>query len=278
VIQRMTQTDTYWLDEFEFSGDDIAGVYELILDSGKQQSDSDLAIAVIEKHCRSEELTIQAELTKGDAYQPMDRYEVGQQIVFPALELAVGTVVAKREGHNPEYGAFDVIRVEFDGQQASREFASGLAGDHKLNRREGEVDVWTSGEVRTPAEMYDRVGSAVRQKLARALRDHAEFVRIGDNWFLRELLVDVHPGQLNIAEALIEVRGMPLPTVELIPDLDMPAEVPSDVLALSLNIALAADGRFDNVGDSGRDIWYLNRLTPEDVTSPPQRLVVRSEA
>jgi hypothetical protein len=278
VIQRITQTDVYWLDEFEFSSDDIAGVYELILDSGKQQSDSDLVLAVIEKHCRSEELAIQAELTKGEAYQPKDQYEVGQQIVFPALELAVGTVAGKREGHNPEYGAFDVIQVEFDGQERVREFASGLGGDHKLNRREGEVDIWTSGDVRTPAELYERVGSAMQQKLVQSLQDHDEFVRVGDNWFLRELLVAVNPGQLNIAEALIEVRGMPLPTVELIPDLDMPAEVPAEVLALSLNIALATDQRFDNVGDSGRDIWYLNRLTPQDVTSPPQRLVIRPEA
>lgn len=277
MIQRRTQTDTYWQDEFEFSSDDIAGVYELILDSGRQRSASDLAYSVIEKHCRSEETAIQAELTKGEAFQPKDRYEEGQQIVFPSLDLATGTVVGKREGHNPEYGEFEVIQVAFDGQEKAREFASGLSGEHKLNRGEGEADIWSSGDLQSPAVLLERIGSAVEQKLVASLRDHDEFVQVGDTWFLSELLVNVHPGQLNIAEALIEVRGMPLPTVELIPDLDMPAEAPAEVLALSLNLALAADSRFGNVGDSGRDIWYLRRLTPPNVTSPPQRLLVRDE-
>ena len=42
-------------------------------------------------------------------------------------------------------------------------------------------------------------------------------------------------------------------------------------------MALEADARFDNVGDSGRDIWYLRRLTPEKVIVPPARLVIESE-
>jgi hypothetical protein len=277
VIQRRTQTDTYWLEEFEFSGDDIAGVYELILDSGKQLSTTAMALAVIEKHCRREEAGIQAELNKGAAYQPKDRYDEGQQIIFPALDLAMGTVVGKREGRNPEYGDFDVIQVAFEKDGETKEFASGLSGKHNLNRGVGETDIWASGDVATPAVLHERIGPEVEEKLAGSLRDHDEFVQVGDAWFLRELLADVHPGQLNIAEALIEVRGMPLPTVELIPDLDMPAEVPSEVQALSLNLALAADGRFDNVGDTGRDIWYLRRLTPPSVTSPPERLAVHVE-
>jgi hypothetical protein len=32
------------------------------------------------------------------------------------------------------------------------------------------------------------------------------------------------------------------------------------------------DERFDNIGDSGRDIWYLRRLIPEPVVDPPARL------
>lgn len=82
------------------------------------------------------------------------------------------------------------------------------------------------------------------------------------------MLVPIGPGHLNIAEALIEVKGKPLPTPELAADLDLPAEVSEEIRNLSVNFALQADERFDNVGDSGRDIWYLRRLTPEQVVNP----------
>lgn len=278
MIQRKTQTDAYWQEAFDFSSEDSADIYEQILDAGKPLSTSDMALAVIEKLCRREEAAIQAELTRGSAYQPKELYQVGEQIVFPAFDLAMGTVVDTRPGHSPEYGDFTVVQVEFEDDEGDREFASGLTGEHKLNRGEGELDFWLSGDVLTPAELHERIGSVVEESLVRSLRDQDEFVQMGDKWFLRELLADVHPGQLNIAEALIEVRGMPLPTVKLIPDLEMPAEVPAEIQALSLDLALDADERFDNIGDSGRDIWYLRRLTPRSVATLPARLAIRVES
>jgi hypothetical protein len=44
-----------------------------------------------------------------------------------------------------------------------------------------------------------------------------------------------------------------------------------------VNYALEGDERFDNIGDSGRDIWYLRRLAPELVVDPPARLVLATE-
>jgi hypothetical protein len=89
---------------------------------------------------------------------------------------------------------------------------------------------------------------------------------------LQDALIDIDLGRLNIAEALIEIKSMPLPTANFLPDLDLPAEASDEIKLLSLNCALQADERFDNIGDMGRDLWYLGRLTPQVVVNPPDRL------
>jgi hypothetical protein len=277
VIQRQTQTATYWQEQFDVASADAGYLYGLVLDGAQPVPMAVLACTLIEHHCRQEEGLIQAELSKGMAYQPGDLYQVGQPIIFPVLEYGLGTVVGTRPGRNPEHGDFTVIQVQFDGQDDVREFASGLQGEHKLNRKEGEEALLEKGDLLSPEELYERYGSAIEETLEVFLREHKDFVQFGDQWFLRDLLVEVKVGHLNIAEALIEIKAMPLSTADLLPDLDFPAEAPEEIQLLSLNCALEADERFDNVGDRGRNIWYLRRLTPEPVVSTPPRLAVEVE-
>jgi len=278
VIQRKTQTGIYWQERFQVSSEDVSRIYDRILDAGKPVSTSALAESLVENHCRREESQIQAELSRGPVYQPQEAYQEGQEVLFPALDYVWGTVVGTRPARNPAYGEFIAIQVQFEGGRRLREFASGLSGQHKLNRPQGEAGLSAAGELRSPAELYREYGPAADEKLINCLREHDEFVQLGTEWFLRELLVVVHIGQLNIAEALIEIKGMPVPTAALLADLDLPAEVPEQIRAISLKRALEADARFDNVGTSGRDVWYLRRLTPQGVVNPPDRLVLRTES
>jgi hypothetical protein len=277
VIQRKTQTENYWQEEFDITDQDTTGVYDLVLEEGEPVPMEALVVWLMERHCRLEEAAIQTELSKGPAYQPAEEYEVGQQLIFPAFEYALGTVVGEREAISPEYGEFTAIQVQFEGEDQTREFASGLGGDHKLNRADGEVGLLASKDLLPGEQLYELYGSGVEAKLGASLGQHEEFVQFGTNWFLRELLVDVHLGQLNIAEALIEIKSRPLPTDELLQDLDLPQEVTEEIRVLSLNRALEADERFDNVGDSGRTVWYLRRLTPDPVVNPPAQLAYRAE-
>ena len=277
MIQRRTQTATYWQEQFDLTSKDVSHFYSLILDEGKPFSTAVLAQAVIERQCRQEEALIQAELSKGPVYQPKDLYEVGQQIIFPVFEYALGRVVGTRPGRHPNFGEFTVIQVEFGGDDGIREFASGLVGEHKLNRHEGEDDLLAAGGLLAPAELYEKYGAFVEKKLIASLQKHEEFVFFGSQWFLRDLLVEIQPGYLNIAEALIEIKGMPLPTSEFLAEMNLPAEVSEEIRILSVNHALQADERFDNVGDGGRDIWYLRRLTPESVVNPPKRLFIKAK-
>ncbi|NIV28204.1 MAG: hypothetical protein GWN58_01460, partial [Anaerolineae bacterium] len=274
MIQRRTQTAEYWQEEFTLVKKDEAFLYDHILDGGKPVSTAVLAEALIGRHCRQEEDLIEAELSKGEVYQPKDSYKAGDALIFPVFEYRLGMVTGTRPGISPEYGEFTVIQVEFDGEDGFREFASGLQGDHRLNRVEGESEVLVSAELSSPQELHKLYGDSVEAEVAAHLEEHGDFVNFGGDWFLQDLLVSVDEGSLNIAEALVEIKGMPQATDDFLADLDLPTEVSEEIRLLSLSRALEADERFDNIGDTGRDLWYLRRLTPEPVVSPPARLVI----
>ncbi len=272
MIQRKTQTATYWQEELAPSRSDLAHLYGLILDRATPQDTATLAEALIGRHCRQEEEAIEAELGRGRVYQPREAYEAGEAILFPTMEFALGTVVGTRPGRNPNYGDFVVIQVQMEGDDEVREFASQLQGEHRLNRDGGADAFVPTGDMLPPAELYQRYGDSVEKTLVEALTDHEDFIRFRDEWFLKDLLTPIELGHRNIAEALIEIRGMPLAPADIAGELDLPAEVPAETQIFSVNHELDIDERFDNVGDSGRDIWYLRRLSPELVSHPPARL------
>jgi hypothetical protein len=278
VIQRRTQTAAYWQEEFDLTSQDVGFLYDRLLDKGEPVSTAAMAQNVIEQHCRREEESIRAELGSGRAYQPGEPYEAGEKLIFPALDFAAGTVVGMRPGSSPDYGDFTVIQVQIEDDDDVREFASELSGEHALDHK-GEEDqlLATEGLLSAP-ELYEEYGPAIAEKLVAALSEHDEFVQYKGEWLLRDLLAEIHAGHLLIAEALIDVRGMPLPTAEFLPDLDLPTEIPEPIQLLSISYALEDDERFDNVGDSGRDTWYLRQLAPEPVASPPARLAISAEA
>ena len=278
MIQRRTQTETYWKDSFEATAKDTSRIYDLILDEGVPVPMEALVHDVVEFHCRQEEERIRAELTRGSVFQPKDEYEVGEDLIFPALNYRLGKVVTTRPGRSPEYGEFTVIQVEIEGEDGILEFASALQGEHKLNFDSEETVPFGAEDLLPASELAERYGDYVGEELSVALEDRDEFVQFGDRWFLKDLMVDVSEGHLHIAEALIEIKGRPLSTAELVPDLDLPAEAPEEIKVLSVAGALVADDRFDNVGDSGRDIWYLRRLTPEAVVNPPARLKIKTQS
>ena len=274
MIQRRTQTAQYWQEQFALTDKDIGFLYGLILDEARPVATSAIAQEIIERHCRQEEELIQNELSKGEVYEPKESYEVGQTILFPALDYALGTVTGTRTGRNPDYGDFVVIQVEFDDEDEVREFASALQGEHRLNRDGGQADLLSTGDLLSPQELYEKYGDLVEETLEARFEDHSDFISFGDEWFLQDALLEIDMGRLNIAEALIEIKSMPLTTASFLPDLDLPAEVSDEIKILSLNCALEADERFDNIGDTGRDLWYLSRLTPDLVVNPSPRLQI----
>jgi hypothetical protein len=63
--------------------------------------------------------------------------------------------------------------------------------------------------------------------------------------------------------------GEPLPTADLLKDVELPEGVNPKLAEFSLNFALQEDGRFDEVGPAGEVLWCLQRLEPDNVREVP---------
>jgi hypothetical protein len=271
LVQRKTQTAKYWQERFVVDAEDIEHLYSLLLERNQPQSTDSLALSIVQHHCQAEEMTIRAELQRGTLYQPKDSYQVGEQVVFPRFDYAAATITGQRSGHNPQYGDFTVVQVEFEANSGVREFVADFLYPHPLNLEEGQSLAEAEG-LASPQELHDLYKKNIHSKLLVALEEHEEFINFRGHWFLKGLLVPIHDGHLNIAEAVIDINDEPVPVDALLKDLELPTDIPTETQAISINFALNADQRFENVGPKGQVLWYLRRLEPADVTQVPVQL------
>ena len=279
MLQRKTQTPAYWEQNFAITPDDIEHLYHYVLERAVPVAIEDLTLELVRYRCQQEEQVMRAELARGVIYQPKESYAVGDQVVFPAFDYRLGVVRAIRQGHNPEHGEFNVIAVQLEGEDTTREFAADLKTPHRLNQTDDGEELWRSANLISPEELVARHGDRVCSLLSEALQHpDSGFVSHNGQWFLKALLVDVHVGYLNLAEALIEVKGQPLSVQSLLAELDIPAEAPQEVRMFSLNLALSQDERFDPIRSREGDSWMLRRLEPPAALSTPRRLTRPSRA
>jgi len=264
-----SQTEAFWRDEYQVTDQDLDLVTSLILDAGKPRSADILAAAIIMRRVKREQQALAQMASRGDLYQPKNTYEVGQRLVFSAREFADGTVTDVREGYNPKYGEFSVIKVQFEDEGPELEFAAGFAYEHALNRPEEEL-LGGSDEAFSVEDLVATCLPYVRDRLSAALEEHDEFLRFEDEWYLQELLPDVDEGYLNLAEALIYERDKPLSVSDILSALDLAEGTSVAAQSFALNRALASDARFDDVSLDDQPLWYLRQLEPTAVhTRPP---------
>ncbi|MGQ9493612.1 MAG: hypothetical protein ACUVR2_07595 [Anaerolineae bacterium] len=268
--KRQTQTAEYWLNEFAIHKEDIEHLYEWFVEENEPHSLDELCLKVMERRCQREEEAL-SKAGKGVIYQPQDKYEVGQRIVFPAFDYASGEVLAVREGHNPRYGSFRVIQVQLENESIPREFAAELTQDHVLNRSAALLE--ESAGLLSSEQLYQQYGAIVRERLQEALQQSADFVHFDGQWFLQGLLPEVTPFHVNIAEAMIDVQGHPLSIVQLLQEVELPAEAKASAKAYALGYALSQDPRFVKIGTGDKATWYLANLMPTSALYKPARLV-----
>ena len=257
----------YWKN-LQITPQDIEFLHNHLFEIETPSTTRELVVVLIHERNRAERLSIlHRRQAGGKVYAPRESFQVGEGVVFPALDWKHGKVVNVRAGNNLELGEFNVLTVQLeDGDE--RLFASDLA-IHLLNDEPVSVD----GDDFDPEAVLRANGHSLDKKLEASLKDDENIVRIAGRWFPRALLIDVNVGHLNLAEAVLDMSGgEPLPASALLKDVSLPDGVNPKLAEFSLNLALQEDGRFDEVGPAGEVLWCLYRLEPEEVREVPLHL------
>jgi len=267
MASESTTSSEYWND-LQISRQDVEYLHTYLFEHETPLTTRELVNVLISERIHAEQLAEQARRQAGGrTYFPKETYQVGEDIMIPALNWKHGKITAARAGQNPELGTFDVLTVQFD-NGSERLFASNLT-PHVLNEQPVTVEE-TSIEVDAIVNAY---GSAIEKKIEATIRSDDELVRIASRWFPRALLVDVNVGHLNLAEAVLDMSGgEPLPTSALLKDVALPDGINPKLAEFSLNLALQEDKRFDEVGPAGQVLWCLRRLEPDAVREVPSYL------
>jgi hypothetical protein len=265
MIAPLNIKEDYW-ENFSVEEKDLEYIYNLLLEKAVPLPIKEISDRLIGFRIEEEKLRLQDQRSKqGNIYLPKDEFNVGDKLTFPTLDMREGKVTAIRDGFNPDYPELKVIEVEFDSGK-NRSFASRVE-NHTLNHI---LDVPENDPNLDPEEVSSSFGEDVRIKLEEALNQNDDLVKIAGNWFPRSLLVDVHIGYLNLAEAVLEeAKGGPIGTVDLMKQVELKANADEKLLEFSLNLALDEDARFDEVGPSGETLWFLKQLEPESVREKP---------
>ncbi|HSB01461.1 MAG TPA: hypothetical protein VLE49_12490 [Anaerolineales bacterium] len=266
VSDPLISTD-YWTD-LQITQQDVEFLHNYLFEHETPLTVRELVTVFVNERIRAERLaTQQRRQAGGKTYLPGESYQVGDSLIFPALNWKHGKVTAVRTGANPEIGPFDVLTVDL-GNGSEKLFASNLA-DHSLNGQAVTVEE----EGFDADEVLRAHGSALERKIEAAFRADDELVRIAGRWFPRALLVDVNVGHLNLAEAVLDMAGgEPLATSALLKDVALPEGINPKLAEFSLNFALQEDARFDEVGPAGEVLWCLRRLEPDEVRETPLHL------
>jgi len=259
----LTTTD-YWTN-LQVTRQDVEFLHNHLFDNETPLTPRELVAVLIAERIRVEKLALQAKRqANSKTYFPKEIYRAGDELVFPSLSWKRGTVKAERAGSNPEIGDFNVLTVEFE-DGVERYFASNLPL-HALNAQPVSVE---EDEI-NPEDVLQAFGSGIEKKIESAFKEDGQLVRIAGRWFPRALLVDVNVGNLNLAEAVLDMSGgEPLPASALIKDVSLPDGVNPKLAEFSLNFALQEDERFDEVGPAGQVLWCLRRLEPAEVREVP---------
>lgn len=261
-----------WARSFTVSEDDIDYLMGLLLEQETPLKIDELARELVERRLQAESAALQDKFKDVQVYNPGNSFQVGQVIMFPKLDYALGAVNSIRPGNNSEYGEFNVIEVEFDGDSQSliREFAADYPA-HVLNQQGDEDNRQLPGATNLTAdEILKADRGIIIPTVEEALRSNDEVVSIAGYWFPRSLILDVNEGHLFLAEAVLDINNQsPMLTEQILDEIGGLGDAPRQLQILSLNNALNEDDRFDEVGPVDTVLWYLKRQELPEVLNTP---------
>jgi hypothetical protein len=265
VLSTLTLKHDYW-EAVDLNEGDLERIYDHLLEIETPMTPEELAMVFIDHRLMNEKKAAEQKQSEGGKpYLPKEEYQEGDKIAFPSLDWKSGIVTGIRDPKSYDDRVYKVVEVEFpDGEQ--REFASGLS-EHALNE---PVDMGEGDPLLNPDFVMESFGETITEKIVATLEANEDFVYIAGRWFPRALLIDVNIGNLNLAEAVLDMAGGgPLATGAILAEVGLPEGINPNLAGFSLDLALQDDQRFDEVGAVGEVSWFLKRLEPEEVQQTP---------
>ncbi len=250
-MPRPVQTEKFWREEFKITLSDEIKLQEHFFQKNKPLHLNDIVRLLME--WRISDSAPEVEAKNSTNYDPTGSYKVGEHLYFPAFNGKSGEVFEIRNGFNDRYGSFRVISVKLVGERRKREFAMELK-DFEI-RAKGDLQPELTAE-----DLYNRFERDVRKTTEWTLGRSHSFVHLESQWIPTIMLVNFHEGHCNIADAMIDIMGVPMSSGELLTEMPIPANASKEVKLFSLNYALSNDKRFKNVGTAEQPLWYLPRL------------------
>ncbi len=254
----------------KITDEDLEETYNLLLEKEIPMTPLEISMQIIKSRIDFFKKDAVKE-TKNEVkvYRPKDSYKPGDEIIFSHLNNAKGIVTAIRNGLNPDEQQFKVITVKFE-DDSIKQYASELK-NHKINDEPiGSTDQMNNCD---PGFVYKKYGISIAQKVTSTLEKNEELICISGHWFPKALVLDINPGYLNLAEAVLEMEeGRPIPTSEILKQIEYPTDSNQKLTEFSFNYAMDHDERFDEVGPCGKILWVLQQMEPEDVRKRPLTL------
>lgn len=266
-----------FMTKFTIGDNDIDLLSNLMLERETPMSTHQLAQELIQHHLMREAEALQKRYQGANIYNPSHRYQPGERLIFPQMNLATATVKQVRDGNNAQYGQYRVIAVEFDDKglnkgDTPREFAAELTIPHPLSV-DTDVSHLFDGKPTIPPQDILDANPQILAELEERLSKNSDLVCLAGRWFPRDLMIEIDIGQLHLAEAVLDMhQGGPLPTEAIIKEIGGLGNAPLPLQVFSLDYALNEDNRFDEVGPAGQVLWYLARMQPEQVRHVPPPL------
>ncbi len=297
-MSRRVLDEQFWLRDFAVTDGDVSRLYVHLRQSGRPERAMDLLVQVVRHKLeqvpqelddlqrRKSEAAAQKLLQdqRARVYRQTDDYKVGDRVLVAwsttksQWECDVGVVVEKKPSDAPHFRWMIYVQCN-DGRK--HRYATGADLTHPYAKNwTPPFDVQVSGL--SPEQVVDQIlhayGAVLISHLWGRLRQDARFVCWGDSCWLAEALPPLPQNVLDRAAAYLWIQDAPAATDHLLEVLGLPADEPH---RWALNLALTADGRFENAGTETEPRWkaplpdHLIRLADGkflDLSAPPDRL------
>jgi len=196
-------------------------------------------------------------------YLPTEKYSIGERILFcfPNNKFVIGEILWIEKGHrSTQMGRFDMLAVSLHGFEEKRPFVSNCPTYSKKRYAEDE----SNKDIILPINIVNEQKEKIIPVISNSLSHHEEFVNVADTWFIRSLLPEIRPDELELCHDCIKENGNPLSSEFLTREVIKiaPESEKYEAFLFSLNYCLQYNGSFIKCKITEETQWDIRRPVP----------------